>query len=141
MPSHLCAPHTPVLKPALAPIRHLAARQILLLENVRFYPEEEKNDAEFAKKLAAPADMCARLPRRLTLPRPRPRLQPIQCSFAEEHASMLSRLPHPNCAAMIFSSHELCTATMTSADSSPRAFARQPPPPPPAPPIRASAAT
>lgn len=31
--------------------------QVLLLENVRFYPEEEKNDAEFAKKLAAPADM------------------------------------------------------------------------------------
>ncbi|KAL4437111.1 hypothetical protein ABPG75_004250 [Micractinium tetrahymenae] len=30
---------------------------ILLLENVRFYPEEEKNDAEFAKKLAAPADI------------------------------------------------------------------------------------
>jgi len=31
--------------------------QVLLLENVRFYPEEEKNDAEFAKKLAANADM------------------------------------------------------------------------------------
>ncbi len=30
--------------------------QVLLLENVRFYPEEEKNDAEFAKKLAANAD-------------------------------------------------------------------------------------
>ncbi len=31
--------------------------QVLLLENVRFYPEEEKNDPEFAKKLAANADL------------------------------------------------------------------------------------
>ena len=31
--------------------------QVLLLENVRFYPEEEKNDSEFAKKLAANADV------------------------------------------------------------------------------------
>jgi len=30
---------------------------VLLLENVRFYPEEEKNDPEFAKKLAALADI------------------------------------------------------------------------------------
>lgn len=30
---------------------------ILLLENVRFYPEEEANDAEFAKKLAANFDV------------------------------------------------------------------------------------
>jgi phosphoglycerate kinase len=30
---------------------------VVLLENVRFYPEEEKNDAEFAKKLAANADL------------------------------------------------------------------------------------
>jgi len=30
---------------------------VLLLENVRFYPEEEKNVAEFAEKLAAPADI------------------------------------------------------------------------------------
>ncbi|MEH1789554.1 phosphoglycerate kinase [Nostoc sp.] len=30
--------------------------QVLLLENVRFYQEEEKNDPEFAKKLAANAD-------------------------------------------------------------------------------------
>ncbi|MBN3885164.1 MULTISPECIES: phosphoglycerate kinase [unclassified Nostoc] len=30
--------------------------QVLLLENVRFYKEEEKNDPEFAKKLAANAD-------------------------------------------------------------------------------------
>jgi hypothetical protein len=27
--------------------------QLLLLENVRFYKEEEKNDAEFAKKVRA----------------------------------------------------------------------------------------
>ena len=31
--------------------------QVLLLENVRFYPEEEKNNPEFAKKLAANADL------------------------------------------------------------------------------------
>jgi phosphoglycerate kinase len=30
---------------------------VCLLENVRFYPEEEKNDAEFAKKLAANCDL------------------------------------------------------------------------------------
>nr|WP_199300334.1 phosphoglycerate kinase [Coleofasciculus sp. FACHB-542] len=30
---------------------------VLLLENVRFYPEEEKNDPEFAKKLASVADL------------------------------------------------------------------------------------
>jgi phosphoglycerate kinase len=30
---------------------------VVLLENVRFYPEEEKNDPEFAQKLAAVADM------------------------------------------------------------------------------------
>ena len=30
---------------------------VLLLENVRFHPEEEKNDAEFARKLAALADV------------------------------------------------------------------------------------
>jgi phosphoglycerate kinase len=31
--------------------------QVLLLENVRFYKEEEKNDPEFAQKLAANADL------------------------------------------------------------------------------------
>ena len=30
---------------------------VLLLENVRFYKEEEKNDPEFAKKLASVADL------------------------------------------------------------------------------------
>ncbi len=30
---------------------------VVLLENVRFYPEEEKNDPEFAKKLASVADL------------------------------------------------------------------------------------
>lgn len=38
-------------------LANMANGSILLLENVRFYPEEEKNDAEFAKKLAAPADI------------------------------------------------------------------------------------
>ena len=31
--------------------------QVLVLENVRFYKEETKNDVEFAKKLAANADL------------------------------------------------------------------------------------
>jgi len=31
---------------------HLQPGEVLLLENVRFYPEEEKNDPEFARKLA-----------------------------------------------------------------------------------------
>lgn len=30
---------------------------VMLLENIRFYPEEEKNDPEFAKKLASEADL------------------------------------------------------------------------------------
>lgn len=35
----------------------LQPRQILLLENVRFHPEEEKNDADFASKLAKYGDV------------------------------------------------------------------------------------
>ena len=31
--------------------------EVILLENVRFYKEEEKNVKEFSKKLAAPFDM------------------------------------------------------------------------------------
>ncbi len=36
---------------------NLKEGEVLLLENARFYPEEEKNDAEFAKKLASLADI------------------------------------------------------------------------------------
>lgn len=32
----------------------LRAQQVLLLENLRFHPEEEKNDDDFSRKLAAP---------------------------------------------------------------------------------------
>ncbi|MEA5619666.1 phosphoglycerate kinase [Cronbergia sp. UHCC 0137] len=39
-----------------AKVGALANGQVLLLENVRFYPEEEKNNPEFAQKLAANAD-------------------------------------------------------------------------------------
>jgi len=47
---------------AVGPDAETAARQlrpgdVLLLENVRFYPEEENNDPEFASKLAALADL------------------------------------------------------------------------------------
>jgi len=38
-------------------IAKLVPGQVLLLENIRFYPEEEKNDREFAQKLAALADI------------------------------------------------------------------------------------
>jgi phosphoglycerate kinase len=40
-----------------AKIGAMSNGQVALLENVRFYPEEEKNDSEFAKKLAANADL------------------------------------------------------------------------------------
>lgn len=35
----------------------LSGNEIILLENVRFYPEEEKNDVVFAQKLATPFSM------------------------------------------------------------------------------------
>jgi len=38
-------------------IGSLQPGQVALLENVRFHPEEEKNDPEFAKQLAAVADL------------------------------------------------------------------------------------
>ncbi|RUS95863.1 phosphoglycerate kinase [Dulcicalothrix desertica PCC 7102] len=40
-----------------AKVGSLQNGQVLLLENVRFYKEEEKNDAEFAQKLASNADL------------------------------------------------------------------------------------
>lgn len=40
-----------------AKVAALQNGQVLLLENVRFHPEEEKNDPEFAKQLAANADL------------------------------------------------------------------------------------
>lgn len=40
-----------------AAVEKLQNGQVALLENVRFYPEEEKNDPEFAKKLASVADL------------------------------------------------------------------------------------
>jgi phosphoglycerate kinase len=40
-----------------AKVEALQNGQVLLMENVRFYKEEEKNDPEFAKKLAANADL------------------------------------------------------------------------------------
>ncbi|AFZ35988.1 phosphoglycerate kinase [Stanieria cyanosphaera PCC 7437] len=40
-----------------ATINGMSNGQVALLENLRFYAEEEKNDPEFAKKLAANADL------------------------------------------------------------------------------------
>jgi len=42
---------------AAAKVGAMQNGQVILLENVRFHPEEEKNDPEFAKKLAANADL------------------------------------------------------------------------------------
>lgn len=42
---------------AVAKAASLKAGEVLLLENVRFHKEEEKNDAEFSKKLAALAEI------------------------------------------------------------------------------------
>ena len=44
-------------KPVEEKLAQLQNGQVLLLENVRFYKEETKNDPEFAKKLAAPAQI------------------------------------------------------------------------------------
>ena len=38
-------------------VKAMSNGDVLLLENVRFYKEEEKNDPEFAKKLASVADL------------------------------------------------------------------------------------
>ena len=38
-------------------VRHLKAGQLLLLENIRFHPEEEANDTAFAQTLAGLADI------------------------------------------------------------------------------------
>jgi phosphoglycerate kinase len=38
-------------------VDQMARDQVLLLENLRFHPEEEKNDPGFAKQLAEPADL------------------------------------------------------------------------------------
>lgn len=40
-----------------AKVRAMNNGDVILLENVRFHPEEEKNDPEFAKKLASIADL------------------------------------------------------------------------------------
>lgn len=48
---------SPFCSPPLVPLP-ISYPQVLLLENVRFYKEEEKNDPEFAKKLAAPGAQC-----------------------------------------------------------------------------------
>tara|TARA_Y100001968_G_scaffold228366_1_gene211157 strand:- start:191 stop:1399 length:1209 start_codon:yes stop_codon:yes gene_type:complete len=42
---------------AIAESNNLRNGEVLLLENVRFYAEEEKNDVDFARNLAAHADM------------------------------------------------------------------------------------
>jgi phosphoglycerate kinase len=44
-------------KQAVEKAKELAKGQVLLLENLRFYKEEEKGDVEFAKKLAALGDV------------------------------------------------------------------------------------
>jgi len=43
--------------PVEAALKEMKNGQVVLLENVRFYKDEEKNVPEFAKKMAAPADI------------------------------------------------------------------------------------
>src|SRR3989304_5081943 len=53
------------IRAALPPIQHVIGRgakdlkegQVLLLENLRFHPEEEKNDEGFARELAGLCDV------------------------------------------------------------------------------------
>ncbi len=49
--------HDSIGEDANAERNNLNPGEILLLENIRFHPEEEKNDPEFAKKLAKLADI------------------------------------------------------------------------------------
>ncbi len=44
-------------EPARRAIEQAGPDGVVLLENLRFHPEEEKNDPEFAKQLASPADV------------------------------------------------------------------------------------
>ncbi len=44
-------------EPAAVAVDALAPGQVCLLENLRFHPEEEKNDQEFARQLASLADV------------------------------------------------------------------------------------
>ncbi|MBI3325074.1 MAG: phosphoglycerate kinase [Candidatus Omnitrophica bacterium] len=54
--------------------------EVLLLENVRFHPEEEKNDPAFAKHLAGWASCMSTTPSgRLTGPMPPPRGSAVCC--------------------------------------------------------------
>ncbi len=38
-------------------VEQISSGEIVLMENIRFYPEEEKNDIEFAQRLSYPADL------------------------------------------------------------------------------------
>src|ERR1022692_3590423 len=50
-------PEVEAMLPAPGEILLPAPGEILLLENLRYHPEEEKNDPEFSKKLAALCDV------------------------------------------------------------------------------------
>lgn len=60
--SQLLGKNVPLLPDCIGPeveakVQAMQDGDVVLLENVRFYPEEEKNDPEFAKKLAALSDV------------------------------------------------------------------------------------
>ncbi len=60
--SQLLGQQVPLAPTSIGPEAEAAAAALenghaLLLENVRYYPEEEKNDAEFARKLASLAEL------------------------------------------------------------------------------------
>jgi phosphoglycerate kinase len=60
--SELLGKNVPLLSDCVGPevskaVASAQAGDVLLLENVRFHPEEEKNDPAFARELAAPFDL------------------------------------------------------------------------------------
>src|SRR5258707_9362780 len=60
--SELLGKPVPLISDCIGPVAEGAAAemrpgQVILLENVRFHPEEEKNDAAFAQKLSVLADL------------------------------------------------------------------------------------
>jgi phosphoglycerate kinase len=60
--SRLLDRHVPLIPDSVGPVADEAARSlkdgdVILLENVRFHPEEEKNDPEFARQLASLAEL------------------------------------------------------------------------------------
>ncbi len=55
--THLQSPLSPISAQTPGSIKKLKPGQVLILENLRFHPEEKKNSKQFAKQLASLADL------------------------------------------------------------------------------------